>query len=128
MIGNASMASRATRYARSSRNPWRTSWTIGRQVTTSSRSITDGRLRRLGRRKTSTQTEVSTSSTGALATSGGRRAIAHLVDGALPEAGAGQFQYPVGAYAPHEFRQRTGDGRGVRSLPAQLDGLLQQVF
>src|SRR5258706_9872378 len=99
----------------------------GKQVTISSRSATAVRVRRLGRRKTSIQTDVSTRitlppgrSTGTVAT--------RVSEAALPEPGSGELEDAVRAYAPHEILQRSGDSGGVGTLTAELHRFLQQML
>jgi hypothetical protein len=125
-IGNASIASRAMRNARSSRKPWSTSCTTGRQVTISSMSATDSRLRTPGLRNTSTHTEVSTRTTHLSPGALNRMIVSHLGEVPLPEPGPRQLENPVGSRAPHEFTQRPGDRGRIGPLPAELDNLVQQ--
>jgi hypothetical protein len=127
-MGNASIASRAVLKALSSTKPWRTSWTTGRQVATSSRSTIEERLNPLRLRKTSIQTEVSTRSTGAWPGASSRAIPTHVCEIALPEARTGELQDSAGLDAPNVVLQRLLDGPRIGPFPAQARDLLQELL
>ncbi len=126
-IGKANIASRATRKARSSRNPCRTSWTTGRQVTISSSSTFDCRSMRLGLAKTSIHTDVSTRNTSFPALA--RPFVSsHLRETSFPQAGAGELEDPPRLGPSHEVSESQPYCLRVGSLSAQAKGFLEQIF
>src|SRR5512139_364366 len=104
------MASRAIRYACSSRNPCRTSCTTGRHVTTSSKSTIASRRRPGGLWNTSLQMEVSPSTTAACPVD--RAVLADHGQVAFPLAGSCQLQDAPRLRPPHEVLQGALDGPG----------------
>src|SRR4026208_1313234 len=124
-MGRAVMASRARTNAGSASNPCSTSCTTGRQVTTSSKSTSRSRSRRGGFRNTSTQTDVSTSTTAALPVDS--FVLPHDRQVTLPEARAGQIEDLTRLDPPDHLSQCAFDSLRVRALATQSGGLLQQV-
>src|SRR5438105_1524317 len=123
-IGNASIASRPARHAASLVNPCSTSWTTGRHVTISSKSIRSSRTRRGGRWNTSIQAEVSTRTTAPLAV---RRAV--LADDrqvAFPGARARQVEDPARLRPADEVLHRALDRARIRALLADLQRFLEK--
>jgi hypothetical protein len=61
----------------------------------------------------------------------GRAALAvssHRAEVSLPEPGAGELEDTIRPHTPDEIGERPADRRRVRSLPAQPDGLLQELL
>ena len=94
--------------------------------------MTDSSLKRLGLRKISTQTEVSTSSTTTPARPARRRErppiAAHLAQLTLPQTCARKVEDPACLDAPHEVVQRPFDGSRVGPLPAQTKRFGQELL
>src|SRR5437867_4418650 len=127
-VGSACMASRASWKAASSRNPWSTSCTTGRQVTTSSIATEDSSRNLVPLRNTSIQTEVSTRTTGFPARPAPHTIPAHVRQVSFPEAGTGQLEDSAGLRPAHVLLECPVDSSGVGSFAAQAQCLLQQLL
>src|SRR3954471_11704027 len=92
---------------------------IGRQVTTSSRSATEVSSNRLGRRKTSIQTDVSTRSIASPARSFRSPGVApHLGEFPFPETRPRELEEATGLMPPQVVLHGFGDRPRVRPLSA----------
>src|SRR5207245_3493259 len=100
-------------------------WTIGRHVTMSSNGTIASRSRGRFLRKTSIQTEVSTSTTSAPPP---RFGASHRVEIAFPRARSAQDQDLTRADSAHEFFEGLADRSRVGLLAAQSRGFFEQLL
>src|SRR3954471_21272526 len=98
---------------------------MGRQVTISSKSTSDSRSTRDGRRNTSIHTEVSTRTTASLAV--GRPIFAHDAEVAVPGAAAGKVENLPRPRALDELLHRAFDRARVRTFPAGAQRVFQEL-